>query len=105
MISKNLIFSAASRIAGSFNPEKIILFGSYARGTADNKSDVDFLIITDFVGSRRKLMVDIDRALRDFKFSLDITVLRPREFEMDRNIPGTIARPAYLEGEILYERN
>ena len=46
----------------------------------------------------------MDRALRGFSFGLDIVILSPEEFERDREIPGTIARPASLEGKILYER-
>ena len=35
----------ANRITKRFNPEKIVLFGSYARGTADNNSDADLLVV------------------------------------------------------------
>ena len=104
MITEDLIFQAANRIAEKFNPERIILFGSHARGTADDRSDVDLLIITRFKGKRRKLIIEMDRVLREICFGLDIIVLTPDEFERDSEIPGTIARPASLEGKLLYER-
>jgi predicted nucleotidyltransferase len=46
MISEKTIMEAAKRLVDNFHPERIILFGSYARGTADEHSDVDFLVIT-----------------------------------------------------------
>lgn len=48
-----------------FKPEKVILFGSQARMDSDNKSDIDLLVITNPNGNRRKLMVEMDRALKD----------------------------------------
>ncbi len=48
-------------------------------------------------------MVAMDRALKGLGIARDILVLTPSEFEMDRYIPGTIARPAWLEGKVLYD--
>ncbi|MDQ1317015.1 MAG: hypothetical protein QG588_664, partial [Candidatus Poribacteria bacterium] len=45
------------------------------------------------------------RALRGLGIAKDIVILTPEEFERDRRIPGTLARPAWLEGKILYEHN
>jgi hypothetical protein len=46
----------------------------------------------------------MDRALRGLDLARDIVVLTPEEYERDRAIPGTIARPAAQEGKCLYER-
>ena len=105
MISQQLIDRATERLVASFHPERVILFGSQARGTADEHSDVDLLVVCPFSGKRRALMVAMDRALRGLGFSRDVIVLTPEEFERDRNIPGTVARPAWLEGRVLYERS
>ena len=104
MISEKIIFQAANSLVEKFLPDRIILFGSYANGTAEERSDVDLLVITTFKGKRRKLIVEMDRALRGINIGLDIVILTPEEFARDREIPGTIARPASLEGKILYER-
>jgi hypothetical protein len=48
-------------------------------------------------------MLAMDRTLWGLKLARDIIVLTPEEFERDRHIPGTIARPAWLEGKVLYE--
>jgi len=104
MISEQELVQAAQRLARQFHPQRIILFGSQARGTADERSDVDLLVICPIQGSRRALMLEMDRALRGFPFARDLVILTPEEFERDRHIPGTIAKPAAEEGRILYER-
>ena len=103
MISEKTIREAAQRLVNKFSPKTIILFGSQARGKADRYSDVDLLVICPIRGSRRNLMVAMDRALRGIGFARDIIVLTPEEFDRDRHIPGTIARPASLEGRVIYE--
>lgn len=103
MISDELIGKIRKRLVDAFAPEKIILFGSHARGTADDRSDVDILVVCEVSDGRRSLRLAMDRALWGLKLARDIVVLTPEEFERDRHIPGTIARPASLEGKILYE--
>lgn len=105
MVDPHLLQEAAERLAIRFQPERIILFGSHARGAADEHSDVDLLVIGRFEGNRRTLMLAMDRTLRGLGFARDIVILTPEEFEEDRHIPGTIARPAALEGKTLYERH
>ncbi len=103
MISEEIINEVKDRLVQQFHPQRIILFGSQARGTADPKSDVDILVVCPFEGNRRRLMVKMDRALKGLPLARDIMVLTPEEFERDRQIPGTIARPAWKEGKVLYE--
>jgi predicted nucleotidyltransferase len=105
MISQKILDEVTRRLVDGFHPERIILFGSQARGTADDRSDADFLVITALTASRRVLMLEMDRALRGVGLARDIVVLTPEEFERDREIPGTIARPAAKEGKVLYERH
>ena len=92
------------RLVAGFAPERIILFGSRARGDNDDRSDIDLLVVGPLTGSRRARLVAMDRCLRGLKAPTDILLLTPEEFERDRHIPGTIARPAWLEGRVLYER-
>jgi uncharacterized protein len=69
-------------------------------------SDVDFMVLTDHIGklNRLHLMTKMDVALGGMGIAKDIIVLTPEEFEVDRDIPGTIARYAAKEGKLLYER-
>jgi predicted nucleotidyltransferase len=103
MVSDEVLNEVKQRLVDGFHPEKIILFGSQARGTADDRSDVDILVVCEVSDGRRSLTLAMDRALWGLRLARDIIVLTPEEFERDRRIPGTIARPASLEGKILYE--
>ncbi len=106
MISEEKIQEAARRLAEKFHLDRIILFGSYARGTADEHSDVDLLVITRAAerGNRHKMMAEMDRALWGLAMARDIVILTPDEFEEDKDIPGTIARYVSREGRVLYEQ-
>ena len=69
---------------------------------SDANSDVDLLVITEPKGNRRKLMLEMDRALRGLNYERDIIILSSNEFENDKKITGTIARYAYKEGVVIY---
>jgi predicted nucleotidyltransferase len=93
------------RIVKRFAPERIILFGSYARGTAGPDSDVDLLVVMPVTGSRREKAIEIGVSLHGFGVPKDIVVTTPEDFAWRKEIPGTIERPAALEGRVLYARS
>lgn len=103
MVAENILFEAARRIVEEFRPRRIILFGSQARGTSDSRSDVDLLVILDDVPDVKSVTLAIDRSLWDLPMARDVVVMTPQQFERDRHIPGTIARPAFKEGRVLYD--
>jgi len=90
------------RIVERFHPERIILFGSRARGTARADSDVDLLVVMPFTGSRLKLVVEIRKTLRGLGIAKDIVIMTPEEFAVRKEIPGTVAYPAAREGRALH---
>jgi uncharacterized protein len=92
------------RIVKKFRPEKIILFGSHARGNAGPDSDVDLLVVLEFDGSKLDKMVEIGVALHDIPVPKDILVTRPEEFAWRQEVVGTIEYPARHEGKLLYAR-
>lgn len=92
------------RIVERFDPDRIILFGSHARGTAGADSDVDLLVVTRVDGSRRRLATEIDLSLIGTALPTDVIVVTPEEVERDRERIGTIVRPALREGRVIYER-
>ncbi len=105
MISDETLSKVRERLVDGFHPEKILLFGSPAMGTADDRSDVDILVVCIFKGKRRHLMLEMDRALGGLDNAFDVLILTPEEFQRDSLIPGTVGRYAYKEGKVLYERN
>ena len=105
-ITDDTIQRLARRIARRFKPERIILFGSRARGDATPDSDVDLLVVMPVTGSRRDKQLEIRLALhRGFAtVPTDVLVVTPQEYITDARIPGTIVRPAVREGKVLYVR-
>jgi uncharacterized protein len=98
------IDTMVQRIVEQFNPLKVILFGSYAHGSATPDSDVDLLIIMEVNGFKRKQATQIDLALAQRELPLDVIVITPEEFERYRDVIGHIVYPAAREGKVLYER-
>ncbi len=104
MLSNQLKAEIKKRLLSKFDIEKIILFGSQARGTANDKSDVDLLLIGEVKYDRYQMMTDILRSLGKMKYAFDVIILTSDEFEEHKDIPGTVARYAFKEGKIIYER-
>ena len=98
------ISNMVRRIVRRCSPEKVILFGSHATGRAGPDSDVDLLVVMKSVKSKAQQEIALRMALRDFPTPKDIIVTTAEEFEWRKKIPGTIERPAALEGRVLYER-
>ena len=79
------------RIADGFQPDKIIVFGSRATGTAGSDSDVDFLVVMRVKGSRRHQAIEIEMKLGGLGLSKDVIVVTPEEFTTYRDVVGSIA--------------
>jgi predicted nucleotidyltransferase len=94
---------AVNRIVEQFHPAKIILFGSRARGSAKRDSDVDLLVVMDVTGSKRRQAVEIDLALANRTFPLDLVVVTPEEFEKYRDVACHVVCPAVREGKVVYD--
>lgn len=94
----------AQRIVDHFHPDKIVLFGSFARGTPGPDSDVDLLVILPIEGSKREKIVEIRIALSGFDVPKDIIVATPDEAKRFGRLVGSILMPALTEGRVIYER-
>ena len=92
------------RIVQQFQPEKVILFGSHARGQAHADSDVDLLVIMPVSGSKREKAIEVAVALHDFPVPKDIIVSTPDDFQWRKEIVGTLERPSAIEGKLLYAK-
>ena len=102
--AKSAIDAMVRRIVRQFEPERVILFGSHARGNAGPDSDVDLLVVMPVEGSKRAKQVEIRLALHNIPFPKDIIVTTPEEFAWRRDVIGTIEEPAARKGKVLYAR-
>jgi predicted nucleotidyltransferase len=96
--------AAVERIALELNPEKIILFGSYAYGNPTPDSDVDLLVVMETSDSHTERYLKVARLLRPRQFPVDIIVKTPQEVEKEYS-NNFIIREIVNKGKILYERN
>ncbi|MBI2843136.1 MAG: nucleotidyltransferase domain-containing protein [Armatimonadetes bacterium] len=92
------------RIAERFKPEKIILFGSQARGDTGPDSDVDLLVVLPVCEDRKAATISIMKALADLPIGKDIVVTTPKELETRGRLASTILYPALREGKVVYAR-
>lgn len=92
------------RIVESFHPMQVILFGSYARGEANAKSDIDLLIVFANLSNKRDMTLAIRRVLSDLPVAKDIVVTTLAEIEDYGDLVGRVLRPALREGKVLYEQ-
>jgi len=105
MISRQTIDEMARKIVDRFQPEKIILFGSYARSEATENSDVDLLVISRSPGPRGKRSAPIIRMLaEEYDVPVDIIVRSPKGLDEWKDVPTSFARQVLTEGVTLYEK-
>lgn len=93
------------QIVTQFHPNQIILFGSLARGVEQEDSDVDLLVVMSEALDKRKMAIQIRRALAHFLVPKDIVVTTPDEINKFRAIKGSFLRSALADGKVLYERS
>lgn len=104
MISEDTILEAIRLLAEHSVVQRVILFGSYARGTAREDSDLDFLVIETGLVSRRAEMVRLRASLRPLGVPVDVMVADAEQFEAWKNQPGTALFEAAQHGQVVYER-
>lgn len=92
----------ARQIAERFDPEKVILFGSYAYGKPHADSDVDIMVVMP-ARNRTDQAVRIRLALLP-PFPLDLLVRRPSDFPTDPEEVDSFTREVTTKGKVLYEK-
>jgi predicted nucleotidyltransferase len=106
MLDQDIIQSAVDRLAAAASsPVRVILFGSYGRGTADSGSDLDLMVIerevTDKAAEYLRLMAALGAVAPGV--GVDLLIYPLSEFERRSQVPGTVLFRARQEGRVLHD--
>jgi predicted nucleotidyltransferase len=101
-IPQKAIDQVVKQIVEKFKPQKIILFGSYARGNPHPESDVDMLVVMDTPLREVKQSLEIHHHL-DVMFGLDLVVYTPGHLQQRVDMCDWFVRDILEEGKVLYE--
>ena len=102
MLDQKTLDEIIRRIVEVAQPEKIILFGSAARGGMNRHSDVDLLIIKEGA-HRRNLAGLIYENLYGVGAAVDVVVVTPADVERYKNSHMLVIKPALREGKVVHE--
>ncbi len=91
------------QIINKYKPERIILFGSAARGEFTTDSDIDILIVKKTNKRKFDRMCEIRRLL-DYNLPLDLVVYTPEEVKLATQQGNDFVKTIYDEGVVLYEQ-
>jgi predicted nucleotidyltransferase len=93
-----------ARVTERFDPERIVLFGSLARGNAGRDSDIDLLVVFRDAVQRRSTAVALRLAIADIPAPVDFVVTDLEEIERRGHIAGPALGAALREGKVVYRR-
>ena len=100
----NKIKEFGRRVGREFGAERVILFGSYARGEVTKDSDVDLLVVVPFEGRSVDQSVAIRMKLRP-QFPMDLLVRTPEKVRQRIDMGDGFMREILEKGKVLYEAN
>lgn len=104
MVAFEKINELSHKIVQNFQPDKIILFGSYAYGNPSGDSDIDLLVLLNFEGRGfRKALEILNTA--DPHFAVDLLVRTPEDAQTRYLEGDPLIRMAFDHGKVLYERS
>lgn len=103
-ITGELIEEIVERIVKAVDPEKIIIFGSYARGETRKHSDLDILVIMESELPRYKRAIPVNDALFGLIFPKDVVVYTPEEVKDWENVSQAFITTIVKTGKVVYEK-
>jgi len=104
MISNEQINEISRKIAEFIKPDKIILFGSYAKGNSTENSDLDFIIVKNSLLPKTKRGLEIRRLFYGTLIPMDFKIYTPEEFQQELSNNYSFLSSAIKESKLLYER-
>jgi len=102
-IDQRLIQEIVDRITLVTRPDRVILFGSGAKGAMTRDSDLDLLVLEARVEDTRRESRRLREALAGLGIPVDLIVMRTERFEETKGVIGGIAYPANKYGKVIYE--
>lgn len=102
MVSELELDKVVARIVEFYQPEQVILFGSYAYGVPHEGSDLDLLIVKETNENPANRTAGIRYALKDILLPMDILVYTPTEIAKDKDRKFTFIHDVFKLGKILY---
>lgn len=103
-VDDKLFKEVVDRIVSAVQPDKIILFGSFAYGIPTTKSDLDILVIMDSDLPRYKRAIPIYKALAGLLIPKDIVVYAPDEIREWEDVPQAFITTVVNKGKVIYEK-
>jgi len=103
-VTEDTLAEMTHRLIEAVDPDKIVLFGSRARGDAREDSDVDLLVIKDSDQPRHVRVMPLYRALRGLGVPKDILWVTPEEVEIYRDVVNHVVARGLREGRVLYDK-
>jgi len=104
MIGTDKISDIVKKIVSEYNPDKIILFGSYATGNPNEDSDLDLFVIKETDLPRPQRTVQVRKMIYGSMVPIDLIVYTPKEIDESRNNRFGFVYEVLNTGKILYER-
>ncbi len=105
MIDADTLAAVTHTIVERFHPRKIVLFGSYARGDADEESDLDLFVEMETLRRPPERAIEIASVFGLHPWPMDIFVYTPGEVKQLRGKGGTLLEEIEREGRVLYEQS
>jgi len=103
-VTESLLSEVVRSILSVDTPQKILLFGSRARGDSRPDSDLDLLIIEDSELPRYRRSARYRRALCGLFPAKDVVVWTPEEVQEWQDVPNAFITRVLAEGKVLYEK-
>jgi predicted nucleotidyltransferase len=104
MVSLDSINKLCQKISKTFDTEKIILFGSYAKGTATEESDIDLLVVADIDLPHAKRYGAVRKLADDIPAAFDLIVRTRSEYNRWKSVLNNIVYFADKYGKVIYDR-
>jgi predicted nucleotidyltransferase len=105
IIDEDLLQIIVTKIVETVDPQRIILFGSWARGEREPHSDLDLLIIQESTLPRPQRYARVRRLFWGMGLPMDILVYTPEEFTRYQSVPGSFTHTVTQKGRVLYVRS